>query len=179
MPWEHCGIAFTDDADCSACGLSKEAWTLQFEVTRTFVVKRRPVLRITLLDEEDGGIAGEPYRVTCPNGERREGELDEVGFAKIPMVEPGLCVVEFPNRAPYTLHWDGEQPDGEDGGDETDQTPTCPDQEHPHARFEVKTQKRRYVFRETDDTFRVVFHHDSDRLPGTFRTSSTGTPATK
>jgi hypothetical protein len=55
-------------------------------------------IEIELVGEDDRGIAGEPYRVTLPNGSVACGTLDENGFARIEGFESGTCQVTFPNR---------------------------------------------------------------------------------
>jgi len=57
-------------------------------------------IEIKLVDEETGEpIAGEPYKVTLPDGSTlAEGTLDEKGEARIECIDPGNCTVTFPNR---------------------------------------------------------------------------------
>lgn len=57
-------------------------------------------IEIKLIDEEtDEPIAGEPYKVTLTDGATlAEGTLDEKGEARIECIDPGNCVVTFPNR---------------------------------------------------------------------------------
>jgi hypothetical protein len=40
MPWTHCDAELPDDRAC-ACGVTKEQWTVEFNVTRRFQVQRR------------------------------------------------------------------------------------------------------------------------------------------
>jgi len=103
MPWEHCGQSILDEDDCPSCGIDKTSWTVEFNVTRTFQVRRKKggqeVLRLLLLDAEERPVANEPYAATLPNGERVRGSLDEYGAAKVESAEAGKCVIEFPNRS--------------------------------------------------------------------------------
>jgi type VI secretion system secreted protein VgrG len=55
-------------------------------------------IEIELVGEDDRPIAGEPYRVTLPNGAVASGTLDENGLARLEGFEPGSCQVTFPNR---------------------------------------------------------------------------------
>ena len=38
MPWNHCGKGIADDQRCPACGMSKPAWTMKHDQTRTFML---------------------------------------------------------------------------------------------------------------------------------------------
>lgn len=99
MPWEHCGSALADDASCPGCGIRKEAWTVEFDVTRTFKVTRRSAhLRLALLDAAGQPVVDEPYRVTLPEGAVVEGRLDEFGTARVSAVEGATCRAAFPAR---------------------------------------------------------------------------------
>lgn len=100
MPWTHCEIeGILDDVSCPECGLSKDQWTLEFNVTRTFAVQRRPTLRVVLLDAQEEGVAAEPYRVELPDGQVEEGQLDEEGTVRIAHGQPGDCTITFTARA--------------------------------------------------------------------------------
>lgn len=100
MPWTHCDTAeIPDDAPCPECGAAKEAWTLEFQVTREFRLRRAPALRLELLDAQEQGVSGEPYRVELPGGEVVEGELDEEGRAKHELTQLGECTITFTARA--------------------------------------------------------------------------------
>lgn len=98
MPWEHCGQTVPDDAPCPACATSKEQWTLEFDVTRTFKVSRRASVRLALEDPAGEPVAGEPYEVELPGGQLVTGELDELGQATVPMSNDGSFLVSFPLR---------------------------------------------------------------------------------
>jgi hypothetical protein len=53
-------------------------------------------IEIELLDEDDRGVAREPYWVRLPDGQVREGRLDENGFVRIDAIPCGTCTVRFP-----------------------------------------------------------------------------------
>ena len=56
-------------------------------------------IEITLVDQENTPIAGEPYKITLPGGQVvAEGTLDEKGHARVDGIDPGQCKVTFPNR---------------------------------------------------------------------------------
>lgn len=114
MPWEHCGRELTDDEPC-ACGLTKEQWTVEFNVTRSFRVRRAPALRVLAVDADEAPLAGERWRATLGDA-AREGVLDDLGTARIPWPE-GLdqATVAFPDRRPGELvRWRGDDDDPAD-----------------------------------------------------------------
>jgi type VI secretion system secreted protein VgrG len=60
--------------------------------------KKPHFVEIKLMDVEGNPVAGEPYRVTLPDGQTvAEGTLDEKGFARVDGIDPGNCKVTFPN----------------------------------------------------------------------------------
>lgn len=107
MPWEHCGAALAD-TDACACGMTKDRWTVEFEVTRTFQVKRGPpALRLTVVDARERPLANEPFRVEADGAPAVEGTLDELGTAKV--ARAGACRVVFPRlRARDLAAWDAD-----------------------------------------------------------------------
>jgi uncharacterized protein (DUF2345 family) len=52
---------------------------------------------VKLEDVEGKPVAGEPYKVTLPDGTVSEGTLDDKGKARIDGIDPGSCKVTFPN----------------------------------------------------------------------------------
>jgi len=56
-------------------------------------------LEIELLDDSKRPIPEEPYTVTLPGGSVVSGTLDRQGRAKLNGIEPGTCLVRFPNIA--------------------------------------------------------------------------------
>jgi hypothetical protein len=56
-------------------------------------------IEIELVDEENQPVAGEPYRVTLPDGATAaEGTLDGKGRARVEGIDPGTCTITFPHR---------------------------------------------------------------------------------
>jgi hypothetical protein len=63
---------------------------------------RRPVVErtwitIELVGEDDQPIPGARYRIELPDGSAQEGRLDSKGLARLRGIEPGKCVVTFPD----------------------------------------------------------------------------------
>jgi type VI secretion system secreted protein VgrG len=52
---------------------------------------------VKLEDKAGQPVAGEPYKVTLPDGSVSEGTLDDKGMARIEGIDPGSCHVTFPN----------------------------------------------------------------------------------
>jgi hypothetical protein len=123
VPWEHCGRAVADDAAC-ACGLTKEQWTVEFAVTRTFRVSRaRGPIRLQVVDAAGEQVVGEPWQLDLGAGGLHEGVTDELGQASVPCpegVDGGH--VRFPRRRPGELRpW---RPGGATGADQDGRAPT-------------------------------------------------------
>lgn len=56
-------------------------------------------IEVTLKDMDGNPVAGEPYRLICPDGESMlSGTLDEKGFIHIDNLIPGTYKITFPNR---------------------------------------------------------------------------------
>lgn len=64
----------------------------------SFVLPRIPLtwIEIELLGEDNSPVAGASYRITLPNAEIREGQLDGSGRARIEGIPAGQCEVRFP-----------------------------------------------------------------------------------
>lgn len=58
--------------------------------------KKKTWIEIVLVDENGVPIPNEPYRLTLVSGEKRNGNLDERGFARVDGIEAGMCDVTFP-----------------------------------------------------------------------------------
>jgi uncharacterized protein (DUF2345 family) len=59
--------------------------------------KKPSWIEIRMVDEAKKPVAGQPYRVTLPDGETvAEGTLDEKGLARVEGIEQGNCKVTFP-----------------------------------------------------------------------------------
>jgi hypothetical protein len=54
-------------------------------------------LEIELADEYGNRSADEKYKVILPDGSKKEGTLDENGYAKIEDIPPGRVSIEFPD----------------------------------------------------------------------------------
>jgi type VI secretion system secreted protein VgrG len=54
-------------------------------------------IEIRLVDDEGQPLAGELYRITTPDGRRRDGYLNADGYAREEGFVPGMCKVAFPN----------------------------------------------------------------------------------
>lgn len=99
MPWQHCSAELSDEvANCPSCGQDKQSWTVEFQVTRTFRVTRRPTVRFELVARDGAPIDGAEFRVTLPDGEVVEGRTDEFGAARVAAPQGGTCRVVFPGR---------------------------------------------------------------------------------
>ncbi|MCK5269838.1 MAG: hypothetical protein KAJ46_03600 [Sedimentisphaerales bacterium] len=59
--------------------------------------EKKTWIEIKLLDEEGVPVAGEKYRVELADGTTAEGSLDQEGLARIEGVDPGNCVVTYPD----------------------------------------------------------------------------------
>lgn len=139
MPWSHCNAAeIADDAPCPECGAAKESWTLEFQVTREFKVRRAPVLRLVLLDPEEVGVASEPYRVELPGGQVVEGELDEEGCARHQLQQAGECMISFPRRGAGRVVPYLPPEEREEGGEEPAPAEEGPAGEPPRFRRPAK-----------------------------------------
>ena len=54
-------------------------------------------IEIELVDEDGDPCPGEKYIVTCPDGSEKTGVLNQLGFSRVPLEQPGTCKVSFPN----------------------------------------------------------------------------------
>jgi len=59
--------------------------------------EKKTWIEIELVDEAGVPVPRERYRVTAPGGERREGFLNEQGFAREDGLDPGTCTISFPD----------------------------------------------------------------------------------
>lgn len=56
-------------------------------------------IEIELRNQKGKIVPGEPYKVILADGQTAaEGTLDEKGFARIEGIDPGSCMISFPNR---------------------------------------------------------------------------------
>lgn len=131
MSWDCCQLTHPDSEACSECGKTKAQWTIEFEATRTFTVRRKAVLRIELLDARDEPIEGERVEVERPDGSREEAQTDELGRAAF-APGPGRYQLSFPERAQAEVSREGDPPEGVEDAREGEQ-----------ASFECAPGKRR------------------------------------
>lgn len=54
-------------------------------------------IEIVLVDEEDQPVPGTRYMIELVDGTKVEGRLDSKGFARVDGIDPGTCVVHFPD----------------------------------------------------------------------------------
>jgi hypothetical protein len=58
--------------------------------------KEKTWIAIQLVGEDDKPIPGIPYRILLTDGTTKEGILDREGSARVDDIDPGTCVVTFP-----------------------------------------------------------------------------------
>lgn len=104
MPWEHCERTIPDTEVCPACGVTKEAWTVEFAATRNFRVARAPAAKVLVVDAAtDDPLPGVAWRITLADGATHEGETDELGYAKVRAPAEGQFRLALPTLAPAAL----------------------------------------------------------------------------
>jgi len=54
-------------------------------------------IEIKLVDHENRPVANERYLLVLADGQRRNGHLDENGFARVDRIPGGICDVTFPD----------------------------------------------------------------------------------
>ncbi len=54
-------------------------------------------IEITLVDETGEPLPGERFLLVLPDGSRRNGRLDDKGFARVEQIPAGVCDVSFPD----------------------------------------------------------------------------------
>ncbi len=59
--------------------------------------QKKTWIEIMLVDMEGKPVAGARYRITAPNGEVKEGALNEFGQAGLYQIDPGNCKITFPD----------------------------------------------------------------------------------
>lgn len=81
------------------------AFALTRDMVRTFGTpqkveekkEKKAWIEIVLVDMEGKPVPGVRYRITTPDGEVQEGNLNEHGQAGYYQIEPGTCKVTFPD----------------------------------------------------------------------------------
>src|SRR5688572_24549789 len=103
MGWSHCAEdEIADDLQCPACGVSKEAWTLTVNATRTFVISsknRAKREKDAWIEVELEGGAGASFELELPDGQVTKAVLDGAGLLRMEQLYPGECRVRFAGRA--------------------------------------------------------------------------------
>ena len=59
--------------------------------------KKKTWIAIELVGEDDKPIPGACYRIILPDGTSEEGTLDSAGRTRVDDIDPGTCVVTFPD----------------------------------------------------------------------------------
>ena len=59
--------------------------------------KKKTWIAIELVGEDNKPIPGVAYRIVLTDGTKQEGTLDEHGSARVDGIDPGTCVVTFPD----------------------------------------------------------------------------------
>jgi hypothetical protein len=70
------------------------------QVVQDCPLKKKPEktwIAIELVGEDDKPVPGVPYRIILVDGTIAEGTLDGKGAARIDGIDPGTCVVTFPD----------------------------------------------------------------------------------
>ena len=57
----------------------------------------RTWIEIQLVGEDGRPRPGERYRILLPDGSASEGTLDGSGLARVDDIDPGTCIVTFPD----------------------------------------------------------------------------------
>lgn len=136
MPWEHCGETILDTESCS-CGMSKDVWTLEFELTRTFTVQRTKGARFVLYagQDEDDPIEGQAFVVepvveegaeeAADGAQPSRGETDELGSASVRLPPCETYRLRLPGFRVEDLLSADPEPVGEAVEEEGDLVLTC------------------------------------------------------
>jgi hypothetical protein len=59
--------------------------------------KPKTWIEIRLIGENDEPVPGAAYRIWLPDGQARDGRLDSDGMARVDNIDPGTCLVTFPD----------------------------------------------------------------------------------
>ena len=60
-------------------------------------LKKKTWIEIRMVGEDNKPVPNVAYRILLPSGEKREGQLDGDGLARVDNIDPGTCVVTFPD----------------------------------------------------------------------------------
>ena len=53
-------------------------------------------IEIELVDEEGQPVPGTKYKITTPDGQVKQGQLNSQGVARVDSINPGNCTITFP-----------------------------------------------------------------------------------
>ena len=59
--------------------------------------KKKTWIEIRLVGENDKPVPDVAYRIWLPDGQTRNGKLDGDGSARVDDIDPGTCMVTFPD----------------------------------------------------------------------------------
>jgi hypothetical protein len=71
--------------------------TLLCRSRRTVAVNPPYWIEIEMVGEDDSPCAGENYSVQCPDGSTKTGSLNQLGFARVELDQPGMYGISFPD----------------------------------------------------------------------------------
>jgi hypothetical protein len=83
------GVPFCEE--CMKKRLTRE------RAAKSDVAAEQTWVEISLIGEDGSPIPGARYRIQLPDGSVREGALDAAGLCRIDAIDPGSCVVTFPD----------------------------------------------------------------------------------
>lgn len=160
MPWTHCDRSMQDDEVCPVCQITKAQWTIEFNLTRTFVITRRPLIKVELTNLDDEPVPSEVIEVVFPERSgRADVALDADGRHKVVATQPGLCTLTFPYWAEgEVVQRAEEEAQDEEAQDEEAQEEEAPaeatagdpaasgERQAQPARFEVTTRRKTYRY---------------------------------
>ncbi|HZV00719.1 MAG TPA: hypothetical protein VFF73_28650 [Planctomycetota bacterium] len=93
------------------CAFTSKATGNTYEAEHELSVLELAWIELELFDDVQPrkALAGEPYRIVLPDGEVKEGKLDENGLVRLDGVIPGLCRITLPDwdYEDYTPHRSG------------------------------------------------------------------------
>jgi uncharacterized Zn-binding protein involved in type VI secretion len=88
------GAAFTQ-TNCGSAGVMEQV--KDSPLLQTGDPLKKSWVEIELVDQKGKPVPHERYRVVPPGGKPTEGFLDDKGFARIGGIDPGTCVISFPD----------------------------------------------------------------------------------
>ncbi len=59
--------------------------------------RKKTWVEIELLDDNGKPVKHERYRIVTPDAQKHEGFLDDKGLARVDDIDPGTCVISFPD----------------------------------------------------------------------------------